>query len=129
MKNKILNYIVYGIIALTLASCENKTQSDFVYSKADKKVELVLENDAKFLVVGLPTKAKFETENINNQRFIIIGSGIRVNRDDKDGYRFTITPIAKTLVDGKLKIQVTENVENGENFAHTFLVPVKTKVE
>jgi hypothetical protein len=129
MKIKVLNYIVYGVITLTLAGCGNNTQSDFIYSKADKKVELVLENDAKFLVVGLPTKAKFETENINNQRFIIVGPGIMVNRDEKDGFRFTITPIEETLVDGKIKIQVTENVENGENFTHTFLVLVKTKAE
>jgi hypothetical protein len=52
-----------------------------------------------------------------------------VNRDEKDGFRFTITPIEETLVDGKIKIQVTENVENGENFTHTFLVLVKTKAE
>ena len=129
MKNKVLNYIIYGIITLTLAGCGNKTQSDFVYSKADKKVELVLENNAEFLVVGVPTKAKFKTENINDQRFIIVGPGIMVNRDDKDGFRFTIKPIEKTLVDGKLKIQVTENVENGENFTHDFLIPVKTIVE
>jgi len=129
MKIRILNYIVFGIITLTLASCGNKTQSDFVYSKADKKVEMVLENNAEYLVVGKPTKANFVTENIDNHKFLIFGPGIMVNQADKDGFRFTITPIEKTLVDGKLKIQVTENVENGENFTHTFLVPVKTKTE
>src|SRR5690606_15870379 len=129
MKIKVLNYIVCGIITLTLASCGNKTQSDFVYSKADKKVEMILENNAEFLVVGKPTKANFVTENIDNQKFLIFGPGIMVNQADKDGFRFTITPIEKTLVDGKLKIQVTENIENGENFTHTFLVPVKLKAE
>ncbi|PKQ46756.1 hypothetical protein [Confluentibacter flavum] len=129
MKIKVLNYIIYGIIMLTLASCGNKTQSDFIYSKADKKVEMVLENNAEFLVVGQPTKAKFVTENIDNQKFLIFGPGIMVNQADKDGFRFTITPIEKTLVDGKLEIQVTERIENGENFTHKFLVPVKTKAE
>jgi|TARA_R110002110_G_scaffold414576_1_gene645005 hypothetical protein len=151
MKIKVLNYIFCGIITLNLASCGNKnesksenginseteyksdnkteTQSDFVYSKADKKVEMVLENSAEFLVVGVPTRANFETENINNQRFMIVGPGIMVNQADKDGFRFTITPIEKTLVDGKLEIRVTERVENGEDFTHKFLVPAKTKKE
>lgn len=129
MNIKTLNYIVFGIITLTLASCGNKTQSDFVYSKADKKVEMVLENNMEFLVVGKLAKANFITKNIDNQKFIVFGPGIMVNQADKDGFRFTITPIEKTLVDGKLKIQVTENIENGENFTHTFLVPVKTKTE
>ncbi len=129
MKIRILNYIVCGIITLTLASCGNKTQSDFVYSKADKKVEMVLENNEEYLVVGKPTKANFVTENIDNQKFIVFGPGIMVNQADKSGFRFTITPIEKTLVNGKLEIQVTERIENGENFNHKFLVPVKTKAE
>jgi len=129
MRIKVLNYIVFGIITLTLASCGNKTQSDFVYSKADKKVEMILENNAEYLVVGKPTKANFVTENIDNQKFMVFGAGIMVNQADKSGFRFTITPIEKTLVDGKLEIQVTERIENGENFTHKFLVPVKTKAE
>ncbi len=151
MKIKVLNYILCGIITLNLSSCGNKnesnsdnrissqveyqsdkkteTQSEFVYSNADKKVEIVLENGAEFLVVGEPTRANFETENINNQRFMIVGPGIMVNQADKDSFRFTITPIEKTLVDGKLEIRVTERVENGENFTHKFLVPVKIKNE
>jgi hypothetical protein len=151
MRIKVLNYIFCGIITLNLASCGNKTetkseigidpetelkadnkaetQSEFIYSNADKKVEMVLENDAEFLVAGKPTKVNFETENINNQKFMVVGPGIMMNRADKDGFRFTITPIEKTLVDGKLEIRVTELVENGENFTHTFLVPVKIKAE
>jgi hypothetical protein len=151
MKIKVLNYIVCGIITVNLASCGNKTESkfengaesktelkvgkntetlsNFIYSSGDKKVEIVLENDAEYLVVGKPTRVNFNTVNINRQRFMISGPGIMVNRADNDGFRFTITPIEKTLVDGKLEIRVTEGVEDGENFTHTFLVPVKTKVE
>ena len=151
MKNQTLNYIIFGLFALILSSCGNKTekkaddgidkqtelivetakenQSGFVYSKADKKVEMVLENGAEFLVVGQPTRANFPTENINNQRFIISGPGIMVNQADKDGFRFTITPIDKTLVNGNLEIVVMENVENDENFTHKFIVPVKSIAE
>ncbi|WP_178989693.1 hypothetical protein [Winogradskyella schleiferi] len=149
MKIKVLNYIFCGIFTLNLASCGNKNESNsdngisskteyqsdkktetqlgFVYSNTNKKVEIVLENDAEFLVVGEPTRANFETENINNQRFMIVGPGIMVNQADKDGFRFTITPIENTLVDGKLEIRVTERVENGEDFTHKFLIPVKSK--
>lgn len=151
MKIKVLNCIFCRIIILNLASCGNKNesnsdigislereyqsdkkteiQSEFVYSNADKKVEMVLENGAEFLVVGEPTRANFETENINNQRLMIVGPGIMVNQADKDGFRFTITPIEKTLVNGKLEIRVTERVENGEDFTHKFLVPVKSKAD
>ena len=151
MKIKVLNYIFCGIITLNLANCGNKnesksekginseteykadnkteTQSEFVYSKAGKKVEIVLENGAEFLVVGKPTKANFKTENIDNQRFMVVGPGIMVNGADKDGFRFTITPIEKTLVDGKLEIQVTELIKDGENFSHKFFVTVKTQSE
>ena len=149
MRIKVLNYIFCGIITLNLASCgnkteskseiridsktelkaDNKTQAEFVYSNADKKVEMVLENNEKFLVIGEPTRVNFETENINNQRFMIVGPGIMQNQADKDGFRFTITPIEKTLVNGKLEIRVTERVENGEDFTHKFLVPVKIKAE
>jgi len=103
-----------------------ENQSEFVYSKEDKKVEMVLENGAVFLVVGKPTRANCPTENINNQRFIINGPGIMVNEaKNSNGFRFAITPIGKNLVDGNLKINVMENVENDESFSHKFLVPVK----
>ncbi|NQX85451.1 MAG: hypothetical protein HRT67_06040 [Flavobacteriaceae bacterium] len=104
-------------------------ESKSIYLKADKKVEMVLENNAEFLVTGQPTKANFVTENIDNQKFMVYGPGIMVNQADKDGFRFTITPIENTLVNEKLEIQVTERIENGENFTHKFLVPVKTKTE
>lgn len=129
MKRKILNCILYGIISLTLISCGKETKSEFVYSKADKKVEMVLENGVEFLVIGKPTKANFETENIDNQNFIVVGPGIMVNRADKDGFRFTITPIGETLVNGKLEIRVFESTEDGENFSHKFFVPVKKQLE
>jgi len=143
MKN--LNLILYGIFTLILSSCVNKTdkkadtesrsefkmdadketESDFVYSKGNKKVELILENGVEFLEVGKPTRADFPTENINNQRFMINGPGIMVNTKDRDKFRYTITPIEGTLVNGNLEINVTEIVENGDNFTHKFLVPVK----
>jgi hypothetical protein len=150
MKNKVLYYMVFGIFTLTLASCGNRTetqtkqeaesettmktnltetQSDFIYSSGDKKLEMILENNAKFLVVGEPTRATFETKNIDEQRLMIIGPGIMASRVENDGFRFTIKPIEETLVDGKLKIHVSEYLENDETFTHTFSVPVKTKAE
>ncbi len=127
MKKNFWNYAICVIITLIVSSCGNKNQLQFVYSKADKKVELVFENNAEFLIVGQPTKANFKTENIDNQKFMIFGPGIELNQGDNDGFRFTITPIEKTLVDGKLEIKVTERIENEEDFTHKFLVPVKSE--
>lgn len=142
MKNQFLNHIIYGIVILTLTNCQNKTntqtesyiqtksQSEFVYSKGDKKIEMILElgRDVE-LVIGKPINANFKTENINKQNLMVFGPGIKVNKTDKNGFRFTITPIEKNLVDGNLEIKVTERIENGDNFTHKFLVPVKTKAE
>tara|TARA_R110002012_G_C11398556_1_gene585436 strand:- start:140 stop:595 length:456 start_codon:yes stop_codon:yes gene_type:complete len=151
MKNTTLNLILCGILTLILSSCGKNTdkkanivietqtelemdtgsesESDFVFSKGNKKVELILEHGVKFLEVGKPTRADFPTENINDQRFMISGPGIMVNTKSRNEFRFTITPIESTLVNGNLEINVTESVENGENFTHKFLVPVKTKME
>lgn len=60
---------------------------------------------------------------------MIYGPGIKVNREVNDGFRFTITPIEGTLVDGNLEIQITERIENGKNFTNKFLVPVKESIE
>ncbi|WP_298520172.1 hypothetical protein [uncultured Kordia sp.] len=127
MKSKALDHIVLGIIALMMVSCGNKLQSDLSFEKQGKKITMVLENDATSLVVGKPTKARFDTENINNKKLSIVGAGIRSNQIDKDEFRFTITPIEKMLVDGKMKIHIAELLDNGEKFSHTFLVSVKLK--
>ena len=62
-------------------------------SNANKKVDMVLENGAEFLIVGKPTGANFNTENIDDQKFMIIGPGIMANSAHKGDFRFTITPI------------------------------------
>ena len=103
-----------------------KVQSGFIYSNGRKKVELILENGLEFLVVGEPTKASFKTENINNERFMIVGQGLTLNQADKNGFHLTITPVDKSIVQGKLEIRVTELVENGKNFKDRFFIPVKT---
>lgn len=149
MNNQILNFIFFGIFALILSSCgekkdtkkndgiqsstefkketKEKPQSKFVYSKADKKVKIELENNVEFLVAGQPTQANFLTENINDQLFMISGPGIKVNQYKNDNdYRFTITPKERNLVNGNLEIVVTEYFNKEEIFKHKFLVPVKT---
>ncbi|MEK6153124.1 hypothetical protein WIW50_07685 [Flavobacteriaceae bacterium 3-367] len=137
MRSKSLNGFLIVIIGLTLGNCRSKSESktetapisnnEFVYMESEKRIELILEDNVHFLVVDKPTKAKFQTKNIDNQRLVIYGSGIMLNTANKDGFRFIITPIEKTLVDGNLEIQVSERNENGEIFSHNFLIPVKPK--
>ena len=112
-----------GIQTLTESKTEQKT--DFVYAESDKKIELIFENYERILEVGKPTKVRFKTENINNQRLAIFGAGLAMNQVDSDGFRFVITPIKDYLKDGNLEIKIAERLENGETFTHTFLVPVK----
>lgn len=106
-----------------------KTQAEFVCSNGDKKIELILELERdSILEIGKPINANLKTENIDKQNLMIFGPGIKVNKVDNSEFRFTITPIDKTLVYEKLEIQVTERIENGENFSHKFLVPTKQKI-
>ena len=144
-KINILNYIGFGLITLILVNCGNKTESkstneiptqteltteqktDFVYAELDKKIELIFENYERVLEVGKPTKAKFKTENINNQRLAIFGAGLAMNETDNEEFRFVITPIKEYLKNGNLEIKILENLDNGETFTHVFLVPVKSK--
>ena len=100
MKNQFLNYILYIIIILNFTNCQNKTntqtesyirtksQAEFVYSNGDKKVEMILEleKDAE-LVIGEPINAFFKTENIDKQKLMVFGPGIKVNKTDKNGFR------------------------------------------
>jgi hypothetical protein len=156
MKNKILNYIVFGIITLNfLISClnndttklkegketESKTevnkttenQSEFVYSSTDK-VEIIIENDAEFLIVGKPTKIYLKKENIYKR---LIKTSVKGENTvdlnnliiDTSGLTLLITATKDNLLDGNVEIQLTERVENGEDYIHKLLVPVKKPTE
>jgi len=126
---KAFKYIFLISFILILLGCGNKiiskTKTDFVYEHLNKRVEIVLENDVKFLVVGKSTKANFKTENIDLKKINIAASGIKLNKSDSDGFQYIITPNEETLVNGQLKIHFTESIKNEENFSHTFFINVK----
>lgn len=144
MKSKTLNYMVYGFICFTLMGCEfsvkNNTQTKaeysvrtdskakYVFSKGDKKVEMILEleKDAGGLVIGQPITAYFKTKNIDTKKFTISGPGIMVKQGTTDEFKYTIVPTERFLVNEKLEILVTEKIENEADFSHKFLVPVST---
>ena len=130
-KENILSYIVYGFLILNLVGCgdkvesKKKQQTDFVYTESNKKIELIFENHESYLIIDKSTKARFQTENINNQKLAIFGAGLEINQAENDGFRFVITPKKNHLKDGNLEIKIAESLENGGTFTHNFLVPVK----
>ena len=124
MRLRILNYIISGILLLTLVNCKNDSKSNLIYTELGKEIEIVLENGADHLVVGETTKANFKTKNIDNSKLMILGEGIKKIPTNKDGFQFTITPVQSMLTYGKMKILVTESIGDGEKFSHAFLVPL-----
>jgi len=127
MKSKIVYFIIFGITMLMISGCVDKSQADFSYEKGGKKITIVLENNAKSLKAGKSNKVRFDTEKINNKKLTIVGAGIKMDQSNENGFHLLITPVEKMLEDGKMKIIITESIENKENFSHTFLVPVKSK--
>lgn len=73
----ILFLIIFFIIGFI--SCEkSETENPFVVQVDDKRVELILENNADYLIYDTPTKAEFVFENIELNTWYIIGRGIKI---------------------------------------------------
>ena len=125
---KIQTYLFSALIAVCLTSCQEKNDSIFIYSSEGKRIEMILENDAEYFVIGKTTKMDFVTENVNKRRLTVSGPGIR-NHGSQADFRYTVTPFENTLVNGNLQIRVIEALENGERFSHIFLIPVKKQDE
>lgn len=98
----------------------------FDHSEGKKKVSMIIEyNYKEKLIVGRTYNVNFKTENINSQNFKVSGNGIIVKKVGNDELLYTITPLANKIDNGMIEIQVTEQIENAENFSHKFLVPIK----
>ena len=155
MKYIFRNYILCGIITLNLSNCGKNTDTksetgtvleskieinkpienstEFVYSSADK-IEIIINNDAGFLVVGEPTEIYLKKENLykrlskvkvkKNKNLDLNGPEINVK-----GLKFKLTATEENLLDGNIEILLTERTDDGENFTHVLLIPVKKKLE
>ena len=155
MKYIFRNYILCGIIILNLSNCGKNTDTksetgtvpeskieinksienstEFVHSSADK-IEIIINNDAGFLVVGEPTEIHLKKENLykrlsnlkveKNKSLDLNGPEINVK-----GLKFKLTATEENLLDGNIEILLTERTDDGENFTHVLLIPVKKKLE
>jgi len=155
MKYNIRNYILCVLITLNLSNCGKNTDTksetgtvskskieinksienstDFVYSSADK-IEIIIKNDFGFLVVGEPTEIYLKKENLYKRL-----SNLKVQKNksvdlngpeiNSKGLKFELTATEENLLDGNIEILLSERTDDGGNFTHKLLIPVKKKLE
>lgn len=129
-----MKFIFYLILFLiTFVSCieasSDTVNTNLIYEKGGKKIELVLDNNSEFLVNNIPTKAKFILKNIDPNKLLVSGSGIQVHRKDKNEFNYTIRTLSNTLIRGNLEIDIAEKITDSTYFRHKFIIPVKTKAK
>jgi len=140
MKKTITKQTFYLIFVLAFISCENKTtynketiqekseiksDNNFIFNNLNNRIEMIFEDNAKYLEIGKPMKGRLVSKNINLHRLTIIGMGIKFDGVSNEIFYFTVTPIEKYLINGKLEIKINERANNSQNLTCTFLVPVR----
>ncbi|WP_458626401.1 hypothetical protein [Winogradskyella sp. PC D3.3] len=153
MKYNFRNYILCVLITLNLSNCGKNTNTksetvskskieinksienstEFVYSSADK-IEIIIKNDFGFLVVGEPTEIYLKKENLYKRL-----SNLKVEKNksvdlngpeiNSKGLKFELTATEENLLDGNIEILLTERTDDGGNFTHELLIPVKKQLE
>ena len=153
MKYNFRNYILCVLITLNLSNCRKNTNTksetvskskieinksienstEFVYSSADK-IEIIIKNDFGFLVVGEPTEIYLKKENLYKRL-----SNLKVEKNksvdlngpeiNSKGLKFELTATEENLLDGNIEILLTERTDDGGNFTHELLIPVKKQLE
>lgn len=110
----------------TVSETKSFSQVTFNHSKGDKEVNMIIECDYKGnLIIGKAYNVNFKTENIKPQNFKVFGDGAKVKKVSENELSYIITPLENKNLNGLIGIQVTEQIENGKNFSHKFLVPAK----
>lgn len=121
----ILFLIIFFIIGLI--SCEKaETENPFVVQVDDKRVELILEDNADYLVYDMPTKAEFVWTNIEKNSWIVTGRGIRLVEFKKDRAVMEINYTSEESTSDTLEIQLKFKGINDTEYSDGIIkVPVK----
>lgn len=121
-------FLLFSIFLLGCKKQEPK--NPFVVEVDDKRVELILENNADYLVYDVPTKVDFVFENIEVNSWLIKGRGIMINNVKKDIDKYKVIteinyPLERSTSDTleiELKFKGTNDTEYSQGIIK---VPVK----
>ncbi len=118
--------LIFGLILLVIYGCGNKkndqTTNDFVYDDGNNKIEFIIDDGKNYLILGKPTKAKFEYND--SLKFAVSGPGIKILKSTKNTMNVEITAIDGTLIDNELKVNINARI-GGERITHNFGIPVR----
>ncbi|WP_040252211.1 hypothetical protein [Psychroserpens mesophilus] len=146
MTNQIFKFFIYVFICLNILNCKNDTdkkksseeqiqldinKSKNIYVSDDKTLEVFIENNAEFLIVGKPTLIYFKKDklhksisgiNVGGELVLDLAQDIKIEANSAN---LLLTATEKSLEDGFIKIEYVERLDDSENFIHKINIPVK----
>jgi hypothetical protein len=131
-KSSTISFLIFFFI-IGLISCEKiETKNPFIVQVDDKRIELILENNADYLIYDTPIKAEFVFENIELNTWFIMGRGIRIVdfKNNKENLSFkSITEInypSERSTSDTLEIELKFKGLNDTEYSNGIInVPVK----
>ncbi|WP_452232486.1 hypothetical protein [Lacinutrix sp. MEBiC02595] len=150
MKYKILIHLIYGLIYIILISCGNKSEAKtnnstateieskgedknqllLVESSENHEIEVFLENNAEFIIVGKPTVIYFKRKMLYKALNKVVVKHVKIDlmEDFKvhmHDANLSLTATEENLESGFIEIEITEKIKNEEDLIHKFNFPVK----
>ncbi|WP_290858978.1 hypothetical protein [Flavobacterium sp.] len=119
---------IFFVIFCSLISCKKQEiNNPFVIEIDDKKVELILENEADFLTYDIPTKAELVWTNIELGDAIFIGRGIKLiqNKNSRSYIEINYTSEKSKSDTLEIKISSKDREKDSYEFIGSIKVPVK----
>lgn len=125
-KSSTISFLIFFFI-IGLISCEKiETKNPFIVQVDDKRIELILEDNADYLVYDMPTKAEFVWTNIEKNSWIVTGRGIRLVEFKKDRAVMEINYTSEESTSDTLEIQLKFKGINDTEYSDGIIkVPVK----
>lgn len=131
-KNKMRNTIQYSykftiIMVLFILSCTAVKQHPYVFKKDDKKITLVLENNANHLRWNEKTTFTVQLEHIEKKSLSFSAPGLRFIQRSNDNQEsiLEIEPKREHIKGNTLKLFVNFRDEKDSVWVHTFKIPIK----
>ena len=120
-----IKYILLFFVVVT-ACQKQETKNPFIVQVDDKRIELILEDNADYLVYDMPTKAEFVWTNIEKNSWIVTGRGIRLVEFKKDRAVMEINYPSEKSTSDTLEIQLKFKGLKDPEFSNGIIkVPVK----
>jgi hypothetical protein len=131
-KNKMRNTIQYSykitiIMALFALSCTAVKQHPYVFKKEDKKITLVLENNANHLRWNEKTTFTVQLEHIEKKSLSFSAPGLRFIQRSNENQEsiLEIEPKREHIKGNTLKLFVNFRDDKDSVWVHTFKIPIK----